>query len=101
MNVAPGVRRQVLQSAYLTHNCHRPVHRLRFCPFEDVLGVGTSGGIQSLLCPGAAEPNYDALEENPFANRKYRQEREVKRLLDKVGAPHSPFKVHFSFSMAL
>ncbi|EUB56047.1 WD repeat-containing protein 46 [Echinococcus granulosus] len=78
------VHRRVLRSAYLTHNCRRPVHSVAFCPFEDVLGVATAGGFHSLLCPGAGEPNFDALEENPFANRRYRQEREVRRLLDKI-----------------
>ena len=78
------VNRRVVRGAYLTHNAARPVHRVAFCPFEDVLGVGTSSGFSSLLCPGAGEPHFDALEENPFANTKYRQEREVRRLLDKV-----------------
>ncbi|CAH8498239.1 unnamed protein product [Dicrocoelium dendriticum] len=82
--IADGVNRRVLRSAYLSHYAVRPVHRVRFCPYEDVLGLGTNGGISSLLCPGSAEPNYDALEENPFANKRYRQEREVKRLLDKI-----------------
>uniref|UniRef100_A0A5K3F1Y6 WD_REPEATS_REGION domain-containing protein n=1 Tax=Mesocestoides corti TaxID=53468 RepID=A0A5K3F1Y6_MESCO len=81
---AGTVHRRVLKSAYLTHNCARPVHCVQFCPYEDVLGVGTAGGFHSLLCPGSAEPNYDALEENPFASKRYRQEREVKRLLDKI-----------------
>ncbi|VDP90804.1 unnamed protein product [Echinostoma caproni] len=85
--IAPGVNRLVLQGAYLSHYAVRPVHRVQFCPYEDVLGIGTSGGISSILCPGSAEANYDALEENPFANRRYRQEREVKRLLDKVCIP--------------
>ncbi|VDM01302.1 unnamed protein product [Schistocephalus solidus] len=90
-NVERGVGRRVLRTAFLTHNCQRPVNRVRFCPYEDVIGVGTSGGILSLLCPGSGEPNYDALEENPFANRRYRQEREVRRLLDKI--PHTMISI--------
>ena len=78
------VHRRVLRSAYITHNCARPVSQVAFAPYEDVLGVGTGGGFHSLLCPGAGEPNFDALEENPFANPRYRQEREVRRLLNKV-----------------
>ncbi|KAG5443871.1 WD repeat-containing protein 46 [Clonorchis sinensis] len=85
--IADGVTRRVLTNAYLNHYAVRPVHRVRFCPYEDVLGVGTNAGISSILCPGSAEPNYDALEENPFANKRYRQEREIKRLLDKI--PHT------------
>ncbi|KAF5396911.1 hypothetical protein PHET_10322 [Paragonimus heterotremus] len=82
--IADGVNRRVLSNAYLSHYAVRPVCRVRFCPYEDVLGLGTNGGISSILCPGSAEPNYDALEENPFAGKRYRQEREVRRLLDKV-----------------
>lgn len=78
------MHKRVFRKAYLTHNLLRPVHCVAFAPFEDVLGVGTSGGFSSLLCPGAGEPNFDALEENPFASTRYRQEREVRRLLDKV-----------------
>ncbi|KAK4475555.1 hypothetical protein MN116_000834 [Schistosoma mekongi] len=82
--ISPNINQRILSNAYLSHYAIHPVHRVRFCPYEDVLGVGTSAGISSILCPGSAEPNYDALEENPFANKRYRQEREVKRLLDKI-----------------
>lgn len=70
---------------YLTHQVpHRPITSVRFAPFQDVLTIGHSAGLSSILVPGAGEPNFDSTEADPFENKKARREKEVKALLDKV-----------------
>lgn len=72
-------------SPYLTHMLPLGgIQSLRFCPYEDVLGVGCAGGVSSLLVPGAGEPNFDSFVANPFQGKKERQEQEVVQLLDKL-----------------
>ena len=72
-------------SPYMTHlQPSNIVHDISFCPYDDVLGVGHTGGITSLIVPGAGEANFDALESNPFETGKQRQNREIHSLLDKI-----------------
>ncbi|CCW63767.1 unnamed protein product [Phytomonas sp. EM1] len=59
-------------------------HQVKFCPFEDVLGVGHSKGFTSLLIPGSGEPNPDFFYANPHETDRHRKERVVTNLLDKL-----------------
>ncbi|WFD33944.1 putative U3 small nucleolar RNA-associated protein 7 [Malassezia cuniculi] len=70
---------------YLTNNLPQcaPLS-LRFCPYEDVLGVGHAAGFTSLIVPGAGEPTFDTSEADPYEGKSRRREREVHSLLDKL-----------------
>ncbi|KAB7503070.1 WD repeat-containing protein 46 [Armadillidium nasatum] len=69
---------------YMRHHSNNAVTGLRFCPYEDVLGCSLYDGYESLLIPGSGEPNFDALEANPYISGTGRKETEVKALLEKV-----------------
>jgi U3 small nucleolar RNA-associated protein 7 len=74
-----------IQSPYMAWGGEgKRIERVRWCPFEDVLGISHDAGFSSALVPGAGEPNFDALEVNPYENTKQRQEAEVKSLLNKL-----------------
>ena len=59
-------------------------HCVRFRPLEDVLCIGHSHGISTIITPGAGEANFDAFENDPFMNPKQRKEKEVQSLLNKL-----------------
>lgn len=70
---------------YMTHLIPASaIHDVRFCPYEDILGVGHRLGFSSLVIPGSGEPNFDTFEANPYQTVKQRQESEVHALLDKI-----------------
>ncbi|KAI5457382.1 WD40-repeat-containing domain protein [Mariannaea sp. PMI_226] len=76
---------QKVQSPYMAWGGEgRRFERLKWCPFEDVLGLGHDEGFSSIIVPGAGEANFDALEINPYETAKQRQESEVKGLLNKL-----------------
>lgn len=74
-----------IQSPYLSWGSSgQRVERVAFCPYDDVLGISHNQGFTSVIVPGAGEPNFDALEVNPYETVKQRQETEVRSLLNKL-----------------
>ncbi|KAI1124087.1 WD40-repeat-containing domain protein [Nemania abortiva] len=74
-----------VQSPYLTWGGEgRNIERVKWCPLEDVLGIGHDEGFSSIIVPGAGEPNMDIMEVNPFETVKERQDSEVRSLLNKL-----------------
>jgi U3 small nucleolar RNA-associated protein 7 len=72
-------------SPYMTHTLQNGALRdFSFCPYEDVLAVGHSGGLSTMLVPGAGEPNFDSYVADPFQGKKARREGEVRSLLEKL-----------------
>ena len=78
-------QQEKVQSPYMNWGGEgRRIERVKWCPFEDILGISHSHGFSSIISPGAGEPNFDALEINPYETPKQRQESEVKALLNKL-----------------
>ena len=73
------------QRTYLQHSLsRRMITSLKFCPYEDVLGIGNSLGFSSIVVPGSGEANYDLFEADPFETIKKRNNKIVYQLLDKL-----------------
>ncbi|PMD22655.1 putative U3 small nucleolar RNA-associated protein 7 [Hyaloscypha hepaticicola] len=80
-----SLEQEKIQSPYMAWGGDgKRIERVRWCPFEDLLGVSHNAGFSSVIVPGAGEPNFDASEVNPYENTKQRQEAEVKSLLNKL-----------------
>eukprot|EP00823_Brevimastigomonas_motovehiculus_P008422 TRINITY_DN7704_c0_g1_i1.p1 TRINITY_DN7704_c0_g1~~TRINITY_DN7704_c0_g1_i1.p1 ORF type:complete len:311 (+),score=49.08 TRINITY_DN7704_c0_g1_i1:70-933(+) len=62
----------------------RIIERIRFCPYEDVLGVSHDVGFSSMVVPGSGEANFDSFEANPYQSKKQKREHLVHSLLDKL-----------------
>ena len=70
---------------YLSHSLPGDmVNSLKFCPFEDLLLMGSGAGIRSLLVPGSGSAEVDSFAGNPFQTLKQRREAEVRGILEKL-----------------
>ncbi|XP_058822712.1 WD repeat-containing protein 46 [Topomyia yanbarensis] len=69
---------------YLRQRLPTTISNVRFCPYEDILGIATATGFTSIIVPGSGEPNFDTLEANPFQSLSQRREDEVHSLLEKI-----------------
>lgn len=80
-----ALEQEKIQSPYMAWGGDgKRIERVKWCPFEDILGVSHNQGFSSIIVPGAGEPNFDASEINPYENTKQRQEAEVRSLLNKL-----------------
>lgn len=62
----------------------RRINRLKFCPYEDSLGVSLENGFVSHTVPGSGEPYFDSTEVNPFETKREKSNRLVRNLLEKI-----------------
>lgn len=70
--------------AYLKHKFSSKINNFVFTMFDDFALFGLEDGIASLVVPGVGEPNIDINIANPFGTVRFRQEKEVRDLLDKL-----------------
>jgi U3 small nucleolar RNA-associated protein 7 len=71
---------------YMKHRIMKgyEVGKVLFRPYEDILGIGHSMGLTSIIVPGSGEPNFDTFVDNPHETTKQKREKEVHSLLDKL-----------------
>jgi U3 small nucleolar RNA-associated protein 7 len=69
---------------FLSHNFDTNIKSLKFILFDDFTICGLEQGVASVVVPGSGEPNLDSNVANPFATAEWRQEQEVRGLLDKI-----------------
>ncbi|KAH0794005.1 WD40-repeat-containing domain protein [Histomonas meleagridis] len=72
------------KNPFLKNNFNSPIKSLKFVTFDDFAICGLENGISSAVVPGSGEPNIDSNVANPYATKRWRQEQEVRGLLDKI-----------------
>lgn len=70
---------------YLKHReIGKNISSLQFKTYEDILTIGHAKGVSNIIIPGAGDPTYDTFEDSPFITTRQKQDREIKKLLDKI-----------------
>ena len=71
---------------YLKHIDHRrrQVNSIKFCPYEDFLGLGLQNGFSSLLVPGSCFVNFDSFTHNVNGIKAQTRENAVQKLMEKL-----------------
>ncbi|GJN16120.1 hypothetical protein PR202_gb03077 [Eleusine coracana subsp. coracana] len=71
---------------YMKHRIAKgyKIGKVSFRPYKDILGIGHSMGLTSIIVPGSGEPNFDTFVDNPNETTKQKREKEVHALLDKL-----------------
>uniref|UniRef100_A0A7S1KU38 BING4 C-terminal domain-containing protein n=1 Tax=Percolomonas cosmopolitus TaxID=63605 RepID=A0A7S1KU38_9EUKA len=94
--LALGIRNQVLiwkhpselskKKIYLKHTLSGRglVTSLKFCPYEDILGVGRSNGVSHVLVPGSGMSEFDTRTANPLSTDATTKNLNVDMLLEKI-----------------
>jgi U3 small nucleolar RNA-associated protein 7 len=83
-----------IQSPYLTWPSPPQPH-LTFIPYEDLLTISHTTGLNNIHTPGAGEANFDALTANPYETTTQRREAEVQSLLTKLQPDTIALNPHF------
>ncbi|OAG32822.1 U3 small nucleolar RNA-associated protein 7 [Nematocida sp. ERTm5] len=60
-------------------------HSLTFMPYEDILTIGSTSGVENIIIPGSGRTIYRR-NENPNLSRKEKRNSEVRRILEKIPA---------------
>lgn len=57
---------------------------LAFCPYEDILGYGTTNGVGQILVPGSGMADFDTRTANPYSKDRTVSKLNVDMLLEKI-----------------
>merc|ERR1712137_595467 len=78
----PFIKKQY--ECYLRHNKFSEKSQcVKFCPYEDFLGISYLSSFENIIVPGSGIPNFDTFENNPYSTERNINISLVSKLLDK------------------